>query len=107
MNYGAIQRKANDLLKSAGLKVGVERSGTAVTSGYGVFIEKSEAPDTSSSTSLLAPTPITKRVLLLSGLAKPPAVGDTVIADKVSYTVLAVTTTRPAATTLLYEVEVS
>jgi hypothetical protein len=107
MNYVDIQRRANDLLKSAGLKVTITRDGSTVSSGYAVFTQKRVAPENESATYSLALTPTTKRVALLSGLAKEPAVGDTLTGDKVTYTVTAVETVRPAATTVLYKVEVA
>lgn len=107
MDYLALQSKADTLIRQVGLRVTVNRAGLKVGSAYGVFVNaKSENWQTLQS-DLLAQTASTNKNLLVSGLAREPLVNDTIVADKVTYTVLKVEKVRPATTTLLYKLEVA
>lgn len=107
MDYAALAKTANTLLKGAGILVTVNRAGLKVSSGYAVFVASKSENDDSNPSSLLAQTSITNKMLLLSGLAKEPMVGDTITADKITYTVQTVEKVRPASVTVLYKCEVA
>jgi hypothetical protein len=110
-DYSSIATKVNAALARVGLKIEVQRlaSGafTKVASGYGVFVEDAQENEGQSSSSVLASTVIRKRKLMLSPSVKTIQVNDQLIANKVTYTVTAVSAIEPTSTTLGWEVEVS
>lgn len=106
MDYAALASTANTLIKGAGLSVTITRNGVKVTTAYAVFVGGETKNETSSGSSVLASTAMTTKSVLLSGLAKAPQVGDLLVAEKFSMTVQKIETLRPAATTILYKLEV-
>jgi hypothetical protein len=106
MDYARLAAKGNTLLKKYGVSMKLTRDGTSVGSGFGMFVQKESADETTSVSSTLAQTSLTARSLLFSGTAKAPLVGDVLAADKETWKVQRVEVIRPAATTLLYKLEV-
>jgi hypothetical protein len=102
MDYKSLAVDVNVLLKEVGFKVKITRNGAAVGSALAVFTSKK----TTDLPYPQAQTQSTDRVLLISGLSKPPAVGDFVIADKTTFRIVAIEVVRPSTTTLLYKAEV-
>lgn len=106
MDYAALAKTGDKLLRQFGVSVKITRLGVSVGTGYGVFTMSEAKDETTSQSSLLAQTSSITRSLLLSGLAKAPQVGDVVTADKDSWTVEAVEVVRPGSTTVLYKLVV-
>lgn len=106
LNYANLAKGADTILKQVGMTVSVIRGTTKVASGYGVFVESESKNEMISTSSLRAQTTISTKTLLLSGFAKAPAVGDTVLVDKVTYVIQGIKLVRPTTTTILYKLEV-
>lgn len=104
LDYAPIAKRIDAALRKVGVPVKVTRNGSAVGAGYGVFVERKNSMDT---TEPLMQTTVRQRVLKLSGLAKPPAIGDTITVDKDEFTVSSVETTRPTTVTLVYTLELT
>lgn len=107
MNYTAIASTANALLTKYGLTVTLTRTGVLVGSGSAAFVAGTTKNETSSTSSVLAQTAIRHRTVILSGLLSEPQVGDVLAADNDSWVVQSVERVRPAATTILYRLEVA
>jgi hypothetical protein len=106
MDYARMAGIADKLLSTVGMRVSVSRAGASVGSGSGVFVNKTKQDQTTPASSVLAQTAMTERVLLLSGLVREVEVGDTVVAERITYKVTGVEIVRPTTTTLLYKLTV-
>jgi hypothetical protein len=106
INYTSIQSKVKGILKDVGLPVTIERDGAKLTSGYGVMVGSEAEDDSTGRPAVLAQTSLKNRKLLIDGLAKEPLVGDVVTYNKEIMTITLVERIKPAATTVLYKVDV-
>lgn len=106
INYSAIQGKVKSILRGVGLPVVVMREGVKYTSGYGVMVGSEAKDNASGKSGVLAQTSLKNRNLLVDGMAKEPLVGDTVTYNKELMTITMVERVKPAATTVLYKIEV-
>lgn len=104
LDYAPIAKRVDAALRKVGVPVKVTRNGNTVGSAYGIFVERKNTLDASEA---LMQTTVRQRVLKLSGLSKPPAIGDTVTTDKDEFTVASVETTRPTTVTLMYSLELT
>jgi hypothetical protein len=103
VNYKSIVQRVDSAFKKAGMQVKITRGDVTVGTGYGLFVQSKATMESSP----LLQTTISQKVFKLSGAAKAPEVGDTLIANKETFTVKSVETTRPTTTTLAYVLEVS
>lgn len=103
LSYSPIASRVDAALKKVGIQAKVTRQGAAVGSGYGVFQTSKSSLDAQP----MLQTVVSSRTFILSGMAKAPEVGDTLTADKSTYTVTSVVTKRPTNVTLVYVLELS
>ena len=105
--YAAIAKNIDSILKSVGFTASIYRAGVKIGSGYAVFTGGDAKNESSSPSSVLAQTSIGSNEIVLSGLAKEPQVGDTIVAVKETYTIQEVNTVQPSTTNLVFKLKVT
>ena len=95
--------EADATLKEFGIPVKVTRNGASVGSGYGIFTANTTSLDSAQGVQ----TGLGSRTMKLGAIAKAPEIGDTVVADKTSFSVRSVAALRPTTVTLLYTLELA